>query len=84
MSIRIPRPYVRKDEDTPNTVFTFTRGSNNNTRATIRVLEYPNGEVCIQLEDKVSGAEMWGDWDDVLQLLDELSHIAADRHIVKD
>lgn len=75
---KIPTPYRRGSDDTPECVLTFTRGSNNKTRATIRVYEYPNGDVCVQLEDKLGGAELWGEADDLLELAEDLAHVAAD------
>lgn len=47
------------NNEPPKTLFEFKRGSNNNTRATFRLLQYPHTVVCMQLEDLESGGEMW-------------------------
>jgi hypothetical protein len=77
--VRLPVAHSRKEDDSPELVLKFVRGSNNQTRAVIAVYAYQNGDICFQLEDKESGAEMWMYWEDVLELCDELSHQAAFR-----
>jgi hypothetical protein len=62
---RVATPYTRNEDDMPECVVKFVRGSNNHTRATIKVFEYPNGDMCLQLEDKLGGAELWGSRKDL-------------------
>lgn len=65
---KVPRPYEHSLDDVPKTLLKFVRGSNNSTRATVRVMRYPDGQLCVQLEDQISGGEMWVDADDLFDL----------------
>ena len=69
---RLPTAYDREDE-VPTEILKFTRGSNNSRRATVRIQEYLNGELCLQLEDRIGGGEMWLDEDDFTELVTDLT-----------
>lgn len=73
MAKKAKQESVRAD-DAPKLAYKVVRGSNNSTRATLSVYEYPNGDVCLQLEDKRGGGEMWTTWQN---LSDDVVLIAA-------
>ena len=75
--VRVPTPYEKSD-DSPVVALKFTRGSNNSRRATLQVLVYPSGEVCVQVEDRVGGGEQWLDADALMTLGQEMCRVAAD------
>jgi hypothetical protein len=69
---RVPTPYDRDDE-VPGEIFSIKRGSNNSRRATLRIHEYVSGELCLQVEDRVGGGEIWLNEDDFIDLVEGLT-----------
>ena len=76
--MRVPEPYEHSD-DAPVTIIKFVRGSNNSTKATVRLLHYRGdvrrlpGNLCLQLEDREGGGEIWLDADDLADLATDLT-----------
>lgn len=79
-----PKPEKVRTDDMPVLVHKVVRGSNNSTRATLSAYEYPNGDVCLQLEDKKGGAEMWTHWHDLCFIFDEFLEIAKSKGAGED
>lgn len=71
---RVPTPYDRDDE-VPGEIFSIKRGSNNSRRATLRIHEYASGELCLQVEDRVGGGEIWLNEDDFIDLVEGLTGV---------
>lgn len=80
---RVPTPYDRDDE-VPAEIYSIKRGSNNSRRATLRIQEYVDGELCLQVEDRIGGGEIWLSEDDFVDLVegltDALSGLLERRH----
>jgi hypothetical protein len=67
---------ARRDPDeAPVMMFRFTNGSNNGTRATVRVYRYQNGQICLQIEDMSSGGEIW--FKNLVTMYDFLDKLGA-------
>lgn len=73
---KVPTPYKRGVEDVPVLLCKFTTGSNNATRATVRLYKYADGTFCLQIEDRLGGAEMWLRLEQFQSLMEILEVIA--------